>query len=680
MGTAERSDTELVLAARNDGGEAFGELFNRWFNSSWNVARNIVRQDDLAADVAQDALLTAWQRLDQLDNPEAFGGWLLRITRNRALTRLEREQRSKATGDDVVSGLRDKGLPDPTGAERPLSPDSISEVRDRQELVWAASAALGEKEASLLDLHLRHGLSPAEIAEELGVEANNAHQQLYRLRTKLGDAIGSYLLWRNGRPLCDGLANAVSGDVAFDKSVARAVVRHQKSCDHCSERRASLVDPSKLFAAIPMVLVPTQLKLQAAAGLQSAGVSFGSSSGSNTADGSGGSDGASGPDGSGSTGSDGSASTGSGGGDGGSGLDRFDAAGGPDGASGTGGPSGSSGSSGSGGGQGGSGGTNPHLGHQLENAGAGSNPGSGAGGSIGSGGALPVAPMVAGPGSAAGFEMSAGSKKAVLVGAGTATVAVIIALFLWIAQGPDDSVAAIGSETGNDLADLELSSSEGAAGDEAGETAELAPAAPSAGDSDENDPDVQTPGADDPTTTAGLEREPADEDDDPVTTRPPAAVPEEEDPLPEVTQPPRDPTPPTPEVTDPPREPDPPEEPDPPGDPDPDPPGDDGSTTEPTPPTPPPPPPPPPPPLPPEIIRFTKRRPAGPLLCADSSQGPFEAIWTADNTDSVSLRLPNGTSRSGSASGSYKFCGTTGDVIRLVATGPGGTAESTVTL
>ncbi|MGB5757108.1 MAG: sigma-70 family RNA polymerase sigma factor, partial [Acidimicrobiales bacterium] len=201
MQGSERSDTELVLAARAEDGEAFGELFDRWFNSSWNVARTIVRNDDLAADVAQDAMLAAWQRLDQLDNPDAFGGWLLRITRNRALNRLERENRSRATGDDVVSGLRDRGLPDPTGAERPLGPDSISEVRDRQELVWAAAAALGGREVSLLDLHLRHGLSPAEIADELGVEPNNAHQQLFRLRNRLGDAIGSYLLWRNGRPL-----------------------------------------------------------------------------------------------------------------------------------------------------------------------------------------------------------------------------------------------------------------------------------------------------------------------------------------------------------------------------------------------------------------------------------------------------------------------------------------------
>ena len=279
----ERTDSELVLAVRGQGPDAFspdpdafGVLFDRWYDRCWNVARNIMRSDDLAAEVVQDAMLAGWQRLDQLHNPQAFGGWLLRITRNRALTRLEREGRSRATGDDIVSAMRDRNISqshdEPLGAQAPPSVETVMEVHDRQELVWAASAALGERDASLLDLHLRHGLTPAEIAEELGVEANAAHQQLFRLRSKLGDAIGSYLLWRNGRTLCQGLAAAVSGDVAFDRSVAGAVARHQKTCDECAERRAGLVSPTKLFASVPFLVVPFQFKVEAAAALAEAGV------------------------------------------------------------------------------------------------------------------------------------------------------------------------------------------------------------------------------------------------------------------------------------------------------------------------------------------------------------------------------------------------------------------------
>ncbi len=614
MQRSERSDTDLVLAALAEESEAFGELFDRWFNSSWNVARTIVRDDDLAADVAQDALLAAWQRLDQLDDPDAFGGWLLRITRNRALTRLEREKRSRATGDDVVSGLRDRGLPDPTGAERPLGPDSISEVRDRQELVWAAAAALGEREVSLLDLHLRHGLSPAEIADELGVEANNAHQQLFRLRNRLGDAIGSYLLWRNGRPLCDGLAAAVGGDVAFDRSVARAVTRHQAACDHCSERRAALVDPGKLFAAAPLVLVPAQLKVGAAAALQSAGVPLGShgttGAGSNAADGgtsSGPTDGAPGP----------------GGPDGGVGLLSAD------------------------------------------------------GPSAGAGDPTTVAPRAKPPSNTLAGRLSALAPAAKTGGAWLAAAAVLALIAVSVSQFLSDdgtSVAAIESEpTAQPLAGPTAepadSSGPGSASGVLGSSTRT-----SGGPADNEQPETALrPPAGPATSSTSVRRPPSSpstaatgETSNPVTTPTSSTTSSSTTaitvsttgvtvttptttattPTTGTTRPPVDTTTSTTETT-----------------------GTTGTTGT----------TPPPAPDPPTIIRFTSGRPSGPLLCQDRNQSPFQASWTTENTDSVTLGLPNGTHRGG-PTGQYSFCGSTGDTISIVATGPGGQDKSSTRL
>ncbi|MFV0259555.1 MAG: RNA polymerase sigma factor, partial [Acidimicrobiales bacterium] len=272
MRWAETSDTALVAAVQAGETEAFGTLFDRWFDRSWNVARTVLWDDELAADVAQDALLVAWQRIGQLRDPGAFGGWVLRITRNQALNRLDRERRTTTQGDELVSSLRDQGRTDPVGAEATPGPVAAGEIRDRQDLLWSAAAALGAREASLLDLHLRHGLGPAEIAEALGVPANTAHQRLFRLRAKLGNVIGSYLLWRNGNPMCEALAATVDGGQPFDASVARAVARHQDQCRYCSEEREAMVDPAALFATVPLLVAPAQLKAGAAAGLTAAGV------------------------------------------------------------------------------------------------------------------------------------------------------------------------------------------------------------------------------------------------------------------------------------------------------------------------------------------------------------------------------------------------------------------------
>lgn len=268
---AAHSDTELVLAARDGAQGAFAELFERWFDRAYDVARNIVRNDETAAEVAQDTFLVAWQGLARLENPDAFGGWVLRIARNRALNRLERERRSQPLDNDVVTGAHDAGAHDPTGSSRLIETEAISEVRDRQELVWAAAAALGERDASVLDLHLRHGLSPAEIAEELGVTANNAHQLLFRLRNRLGGAVSGYLLWRNGRPRCATLAALVGGGV-FDADALKLIDRHVGTCEVCEDQRRRVVDPQRLFAATPLLVAPALLKAKAARALSQAGV------------------------------------------------------------------------------------------------------------------------------------------------------------------------------------------------------------------------------------------------------------------------------------------------------------------------------------------------------------------------------------------------------------------------
>jgi len=114
-------DAELVRAVRGGDQAAFATLFDDWFDAVHDVARRVVRRGDIADEVAQDAFLTAWRRLDSLEAPESFGGWLLRIARNAALNRLEREQRAPAGDDRARAGIEAAG---PTAAGAPAGPIS----------------------------------------------------------------------------------------------------------------------------------------------------------------------------------------------------------------------------------------------------------------------------------------------------------------------------------------------------------------------------------------------------------------------------------------------------------------------------------------------------------------------------------------------------------------------------
>lgn len=271
MGTS-ADDADLVLAVRGGDQAAFGELFARWSDRCYDVARRIVHDDGIAAEVAQDVFLVAWQQLGTLRDPSAFGGWVLRSARNRALNRLEKERRSLSVADDAPA-LALVAAPDAPDHEVEAAMTAL----DHRGLVDAATVVLGEREASVLDLHLRHGLSAAELAEELGVTPNNAHQLIFRTKRKLAAGIRAWVLVRGGRPSCPALAAALEGAgvQAFGQEAVRVVGDHVEGCDECRGRQAAVLDPGALFAAVPVVAMAPHVRASVLDALRAAGVPLG---------------------------------------------------------------------------------------------------------------------------------------------------------------------------------------------------------------------------------------------------------------------------------------------------------------------------------------------------------------------------------------------------------------------
>ncbi|MEL7206749.1 MAG: sigma factor, partial [Actinomycetota bacterium] len=114
-------DAALVAAVRDGDPDAFGRLFDAWFDRAYDVARRIVRDPDDAADVAQEALLAGWRNLDGLEDPRAFGGWVLRIARNRALDHHRKHDRTRPVDDEAVAVMEaTTGAPPPGGGEAVL--------------------------------------------------------------------------------------------------------------------------------------------------------------------------------------------------------------------------------------------------------------------------------------------------------------------------------------------------------------------------------------------------------------------------------------------------------------------------------------------------------------------------------------------------------------------------------
>ncbi|MBI2704786.1 MAG: sigma-70 family RNA polymerase sigma factor [Actinobacteria bacterium] len=260
-------DSELVPAARAGDDNAFAALFDEWFDPVFDAARRIVDDNGVAAEVAQDTFLSVWQHLGDLREPSTFGAFALRTARNRALNRSAKERRSVAVDDiELVSVIDDAKRS--SDASEPLS------RREGDALVWAASVALGERDTSILDLHLRHGLTAPELADELGVTPNNAHQLLFRMKKKLGAAIEAWVLWKGGSPSCADLSLDLdrAGVQRFSADAVRVINRHVEGCSRCGDRKAAMLAPEALFASVPIAIVAPAIRNRVAANLQALGV------------------------------------------------------------------------------------------------------------------------------------------------------------------------------------------------------------------------------------------------------------------------------------------------------------------------------------------------------------------------------------------------------------------------
>ncbi len=76
---------DILTDCRRGDLQAFGLLVERYQAQALVLAESLTRDRTLAEDVVQEAFLTVFQRLDQLQHPTAFVAWLRQIVRRHAL-------------------------------------------------------------------------------------------------------------------------------------------------------------------------------------------------------------------------------------------------------------------------------------------------------------------------------------------------------------------------------------------------------------------------------------------------------------------------------------------------------------------------------------------------------------------------------------------------------------------
>lgn len=165
--------TPITLPAPAD----LEELVREHLDAVYRVAFGVVRDAALAEDVTQDAILNAWRALPNFRGDSSLRSWLLRITRNTAISALRR---------------RREEVRDPE-----LLPETRSNTSTEKQVVDAMSIdafegalyELDELSRSIVVLREVEGLSYDEIAEVLAVPLPTVKTRLLRARRVLASAL-----------------------------------------------------------------------------------------------------------------------------------------------------------------------------------------------------------------------------------------------------------------------------------------------------------------------------------------------------------------------------------------------------------------------------------------------------------------------------------------------------------
>jgi RNA polymerase sigma-70 factor (ECF subfamily) len=168
---------EGLIAGSSEAFEKFVELYRtKVFQYSYSLCGH--RED--AEEVAQDTLLSVFQHLAQIREPEHLKAWVFRIARNACLMKRRR-------------GVFEPAVKEPLDEMDPLDsaplPERVVMAEEQKHLLCGAIVQLPEIYRAVVMLRDVEELSTAETAEILAVSEDVVKTRLKRARRALRDEL-----------------------------------------------------------------------------------------------------------------------------------------------------------------------------------------------------------------------------------------------------------------------------------------------------------------------------------------------------------------------------------------------------------------------------------------------------------------------------------------------------------
>ena len=166
---------DLVVQAQRGDAEAFTILAGQAIDRLHGVAYRILRDADRADDATQQALISAWDHIRDVRDPESFDAWTYRLVVHAAYreARRERSQRARVR----LIRMTSDGDPD------------LGDEAARRDELERAFGRLSPEHRAVLVLHHYADLPLAEIAQILRIPVGTVGSRLYHATRQLRAAL-----------------------------------------------------------------------------------------------------------------------------------------------------------------------------------------------------------------------------------------------------------------------------------------------------------------------------------------------------------------------------------------------------------------------------------------------------------------------------------------------------------
>lgn len=173
-------ERELALRARGGDRQATELLLRQTMPMALNMVRSYVRHREDVDDLLQAVLLSIWNSIRGLRDPDAYRPWVARIVHYRVMDHLRRQQR------EVVNIPVQRGVDlDEIPTEEDAAQFGAHLYRLLAGKIEAGISNGGEEYRKVLTLHLLQGKTYQEIAGETGKKVGTVKSLVSRGKKRL---------------------------------------------------------------------------------------------------------------------------------------------------------------------------------------------------------------------------------------------------------------------------------------------------------------------------------------------------------------------------------------------------------------------------------------------------------------------------------------------------------------